>query len=183
MNITALPIDGLFLAESTPHEDSRGAFSRLFCQRELSEVIGKRNIVQVNYSHTKNVGAIRGLHLQNSPSMETKLIRCLSGLVFDVAVDLRSDSKTFLHWHSEILSPENNKMMVIPEGFAHGFQAISRDAKILYLHTEFYDPESEFGLRYDEPRLKIKWPLPHSDISVRDNSFSYLDENFVGVNV
>ncbi len=165
----------------TPFEDHRGAFDRLFCQRELKEVIGNRQIVQINHSCTATVGAIRGLHYQYPPAAEMKLIRCLKGKVWDVAVDLRSGSPTFLSWHAEELSASNKRMMVIPEGCAHGFQVLEPNSELLYLHTSFYRPEYEGGVRYNDPEIIINWPLPVSDISQRDQNHTLIDENYQGL--
>ena len=165
----------------TPFEDHRGVFDRLFCQRELKEVIGNRQIVQINHSRTAAVGAIRGLHYQYPPVAEMKLIRCLKGKVWDVAIDLRSGSPTFLSWHAEELSASNKRMMVIPEGCAHGFQVLEPNSELLYLHTSFYRPEYEGGIRYNDPEIIINWPLPVSDISQRDQNHPLINENYPGL--
>ena len=181
MNILQTQIPGLVVVETIQHIDSRGAFSRLYCERELSGIIGLRQIVQVNYSRTGEVGAVRGLHFQYAPRAEMKLIRCLKGRVWDVAVDLREKSSTFLKWHAEELNPANARMMAIPEGFAHGFQVLEPESELLYLHTEFYEPKFEDGLRYNDPQLAIIWPCPISEISERDAKFQLIDSNFQGI--
>ena len=132
MNVLPTPIPGLMTADATLHVDSRGAFARPYCERQLGELIGQRSIVQINHSRTRAVGAVRGLHFQHPPHAEMKLVRCLKGRVWDVAVDLRAHSPSFLHWHAEELTPENGRMMIMPEGFAHGFQVIE-PAELLYL--------------------------------------------------
>jgi dTDP-4-dehydrorhamnose 3,5-epimerase len=180
MKILSTPIAGLMTVQVTPHVDARGAFARLYCEQELSDLIGKRSIVQINHSHTFAVGAVRGMHFQHPPHAEMKLIRCLKGRVWDVAVDLRKHSPTFLHWHAEELSPDTNQMVVIPEGFAHGFQVIE-PAELIYLHTAFYQPSSEGGLRYDDPKLCIHWPLAVTDLSERDSKHSLVPSNFQGL--
>lgn len=169
------------MVETTPYYDQRGAFTRLFCNQELSDLIGHRNIVQINHSRTSTVGAVRGIHFQYPPQMEMKMVRCLKGRVWDIAVDLRGGSPTFLHWHAEELTPENTRMMVIPEGFAHGFQALDQESELIYLHTSFYSPASEGGLRHDDPRLAIRWPLPVKDLSERDTTHPLIEPNFTGV--
>ena len=169
--------------ETLPFYDSRGFFSRLYCERELGFILEARNIVQVNFSRTGVVGAVRGMHFQHSPHAEMKLIRCLKGRVWDVAVDLRANSPTFLKWHAEELSCDNTKMIIIPEGFAHGFQVLEQESELLYLHTEYYEPQSEDGLRYNDPRLDIKWPLPITDLSNRDAGHSLIDSSFQGLNI
>ena len=181
MIIHPTPIVDLVMAESKAFKDERGAFARLFCQQELSSVIGQRKIVQINHSCTDAVGAVRGLHFQHAPHAEMKLVRCLKGKVWDVAVDLRPHSPCYKRWYALELSPQNSNMMVIPEGFAHGFQVLEAGSELLYLHTAFYDPEAEDGVRHDDPTLGITWPLPVTDISERDSSHAYIDTNFKGI--
>lgn len=181
MKIHSTSITDLVLVESKSFKDVRGAFARLFCEQELSDVIGHRKIVQINHSCTKAVGAVRGLHFQHAPHAEMKLVRCLKGKVWDVAVDLRPHSYSYKRWYAQELSPQNARMMVIPEGFAHGFQALEADSELLYLHTAFYKPEAERGLRYDDSALGITWPLPVTDISVRDANHAYIDTSFRGI--
>lgn len=168
MKLTSLPLPNLVYAESPLHQDPRGHFMRCFCTSELAQALGPHHIVQINHSRTESIGAVRGLHFQRPPHAEMKLVRCLRGRVFDVAVDLRPDSPTFLQWHSEILSPENTRMMIIPEGFAHGFQVMEPGSELLYLHTATYHPASEGGVSWNDPLLGIRWPLPVTDLSERD---------------
>jgi dTDP-4-dehydrorhamnose 3,5-epimerase len=174
-------LSGHCIVQSNPIADSRGSFTRLFCEQELTDVVNSRHIVQINYSQTTTVGAIRGLHFQFPPYAEMKLVRCVKGKVWDVAVDLRQRSTTFLQWHAEILTPENNRMMVIPEGFAHGFQVLEPNSELLYLHTSFYQPAAEGGIRFDDPKLGINWPLPIVDLSTRDASHPHLVPTFEGI--
>ena len=181
MNIRTTGIKGLLVVETQPNFDSRGSFVRLFCEHEFESFIGHRRVVQINHSRTLAVGAVRGLHYQNTPHAEMKLVRCLKGRVWDVAVDLRSNSSTFLCWHAEELTPANNRMMVIPEGFAHGFQVLDSDSELLYIHTDFYKPTSEAGFRYDDPRLAIKWPNAVTDLSPRDLAHPLIELNFSGI--
>ena len=181
MNILKTPILGLVVVETTPHLDSRGAFARLYCEQELTSLIGQRRIVQINHSRTATTGAVRGLHYQYLPHTEMKLVRCLKGLVWDVAVDLRPDSPTFLRWHAEELTPTKPRMMVIPEGFAHGFQVLEPESELLYMHTAFFTPSAEGGLRHDDPRLAINWPLAVTDLSARDVLHPLIDSNFPGI--
>ena len=181
MNILDTPLTDLKVVQSTPHHDARGAFTRLFCARELTSLLGGRQIAQINQSATTRTGAVRGLHFQYPPHAEMKMVRCLRGRVWDVAVDLRSGSPTFLQWHAQELTPEDSQMMLIPEGFAHGFQTLEPASELLYLHTAFYDQPSEAGLRHDDPRLAITWPLPPQDLSSRDLTHPLLDDDFTGV--
>jgi len=181
MNTQPTSIAGLAVVASTPHTDQRGSFTRLYCERELAHLVGPRRVVQINHSRTACIGAVRGLHYQRPPHAEMKLVRCLKGRVWDVAVDLRHESPTFLHWHAEELTPANARMMLIPEGFAHGFQALEPDSELLYLHTAFYTPDAEGGLRHDDPRLAIDWPLAVTDLSVRDASHPVINSDFSGI--
>ena len=181
MKIHSTPLAGLCIAETTPYIDGRGQFSRLYCENELSNLIGSRKIAQINHSRTTAVGAVRGMHFQLPPYAEMKLVRCLKGRVWDVAVDIRQESETFLHWHAEELSALNNRMMVIPEGFAHGFQVLDPDSELLYLHTACYAPTTEAGLKFDDPMLKIAWPLEPTDLSPRDTNHAYIDQKFKGI--
>ena len=121
------------------------------------------------------------MHYQNPPFAEMKLIRCLKGKVFDVALDLRRHSETFMQWHAEELSPENNKLFVIPEGCAHGFQTLEKDTELLYLHTKCYQPEHEGGVLFNDPKININWPLKPSEISARDKSHTPISPNFQGI--
>lgn len=181
MNILDTPLADLKIVQSVPHRDARGAFMRLFCADELQSVLGDRRIVQINHSRTSHVGAVRGMHFQYPPHAEMKMVRCLRGRVWDVAVDVRAESATFLKWHAQELVQDDAQMMVIPEGFAHGFQALEPDSELLYLHTAFYQPTSERGLLHDDPRLAITWPVPPQDVSLRDRSHSRIDADFTGV--
>jgi len=175
------PIADLILVESALQTDERGSFTRLYCQKELGELVGERQIVQINQSSTHTVGAVRGLHYQHEPHAEMKLVRCIKGKVWDVAVDLRAGSPTFLHWHAEELSAENAHMMVIPEGFAHGFQVLAEDSELLYLHTAFYTPSVEGGVRPTDPELSIAWPMVPQDLSDRDLNHPLLTSEFTGL--
>ncbi|MEJ7745209.1 MAG: dTDP-4-dehydrorhamnose 3,5-epimerase, partial [Luteimonas sp.] len=166
---------------TTTHLDTRGAFARMFCEHELAQVLGGRRVVQINHSRTHAVGAVRGLHYQRAPHAEMKLVRCLKGRVWDVAIDLRAGSPTFLQWHGEELTTDNARMLVIAEGCAHGFQVLEPDSELLYLHTATYAPDAEGGVRWDDPRLGIPWPLPVSELSERDRLVPSLTAEFSGI--
>lgn len=181
VKVLATDIDGVSVIERTPATDDRGSFTRLFCARELSQVLGERGVVQINYSHTNAKGAVRGLHFQKPPQAEMKVITCIKGKVWDVAVDLRCGSKTFLKWHCEELTSTNCRALVVPEGCAHGFQVLEADSELLYLHTAFYNPAAEGGIRPTDPRLAIFWPLPIVDLSTRDQNHPLLPEGFSGL--
>ena len=173
----------MYITELEPFSDNRGFFVRAYCNKELEEVNIEKPIKQINHSLTSTVGSIRGMHYQNYPYLEIKMVRCISGEVFDVAVDLRKDSDTFLQWHGEYLSAENSKMMIIPEGFAHGFQVIKPNSEMLYFHTESYAQDSESGVIYNDKKIGIKWPIEVTDISDRDLKHETITEEFRGVNV
>lgn len=183
MRIDNTPLAGLKRVELSPMVDKRGTFTRWFCDRELQGVLGDRHVVQANHSYSERVGAVRGLHFQLPPHAEMKLIRCIRGRVFDVAVDLRKASETFLDWYSCELDEENQIMLIVPEGFAHGFQVLEAGSELLYLHTEHYAPASERGLRFDDPALKIPWPVPPQDVSSRDAAHPLITESFVGLSI
>ena len=175
------PLAGLRVLKRKPVGDSRGYLERLFCAEELQMLAPDRHIVQINHTYTTSRGTVRGLHFQHPPHAEIKFVSCLRGEVFDVAVDLRYNSSTFLLWHAELLSADNHKTLVIPEGFAHGFQTLTDDCEILYFHTAAYQPDTEGGLNVQDPRLAIPWPLPVARLSPRDAAHPLLDEDFTGV--
>lgn len=181
LKVHALPLAGLALVETAPVQDERGRFTRLFCETELSGLRAHLHWTQINHSRTLQRGAVRGMHFQRPPAAEAKLIRCLRGRVFDVAVDLRTGSPTFLRWHGVELSEDGPMEFFIPEGFAHGFQVLSEGAELLYLHTAAWDPRHEGRLRHDDPRLGIAWPLPVTQISDKDGQAPLLGPEFTGV--
>lgn len=183
MKIVKTPLQGACVIEPEPFVDDRGKFARLYCQKELQQIGHSKPILQINYSLTRQKGAIRGMHFQYPPKAEIKMVKCLRGSVFDVIIDLRCGSPTFLQWYGEILSEENMRMMYIPEGFAHGFQTLKDDSELLYLHTEFYSPEYEGAVRFDDPKVGIKWPLEVTDISERDKELPLLSNEFQGIEI
>ena len=137
------PLTGLMLVQRKAIEDHRGFLSRFYCAEEFRAAGIDKPVAQINHTLTRQRGAVRGLHFQHPPHAETKVVSCLKGEILDVAVDLRRDSPTFLHWHGEILSAANRKSLLIPEGYAHGFQTLAEDCELIYLHTSPYHPESE----------------------------------------
>ncbi|MEK6192263.1 MAG: dTDP-4-dehydrorhamnose 3,5-epimerase family protein [Chloroflexota bacterium] len=178
---TTLP--GVHLVQRRPLTDERGWLERMFDSGELAAVIGARSIVQVNRTATRIAATVRGMHFQIQPSAEAKIVSCLRGEVFDVAIDVRRDSPTFLQWHAEVVSRENRRSLFIPEGFAHGFQSLVDDCELLYFHTAAYDPAAERGLHPLDPRLGIAWPLAIEHLSERDASFPPLGPEFSGIAV
>jgi dTDP-4-dehydrorhamnose 3,5-epimerase len=153
----------------------------MFCAEELHTIGWTRSIAQINRTLTSARGTLRGMHFQQPPHAEMKLVSCLRGEVLDVAVDVRTDSPTFLQWHAEVLSADNHTSLLIPEGFAHGFQTLSDEVEMLYLHSTFYAPGSEAGLNPQDPRLGIVWPLSVAAISDRDAGHALIDSCFQGV--
>lgn len=181
--IADTPLAGLTVLRRKEIGDHRGFLERLFCSEELSALIGGRPIVQINRTRTTRRGAVRGMHFQRPPHAEAKLVTCLRGAVFDVAVDLRRGSRTFLRWHSEVLADDDHRTLLIPEGFAHGFQTLSDDAELLYFHTASYQPGSEGGVNPRDPRVGIRWPEAITDLSERDASHPMLSEGYPGVSL
>ncbi|KIF81397.1 dTDP-4-dehydrorhamnose 3,5-epimerase family protein [Noviherbaspirillum autotrophicum] len=176
-------LTGLKIVERQRIGDTRGFLSRLLCTEELAAAGWEKPVVQINHTYTAREGTVRGMHFQHAPHSEMKLVSCLHGAVWDVAVDLRADSDTFLQWHAERLSAENNRALLIPEGFAHGFQALTDDVELLYCHSAAYAPESEVGLNPLDARLAIAWPLPVTELSARDAAHPPISEEMEGVRV
>ncbi|NLQ05635.1 dTDP-4-dehydrorhamnose 3,5-epimerase family protein [Cylindrospermopsis raciborskii] len=181
MKIVTTPIAGVWIVKTTPFVDQRGYLYRGFCNQELEPILKDRSISQVNVSKTEDVGAIRGIHFQYPPYSEMKFIRCIRGRIWDVAVDLRQGSATFLQWFYAELSADNGDMIVIPEGCGHGFQVLEPNTEMLYLNTSPYEPNHQSGLLYNDPLLNISWPIDVTTISERDQSHPLLSENFQGL--
>jgi dTDP-4-dehydrorhamnose 3,5-epimerase len=182
MIFTETDLQGVYLIDLTPHQDERGFFARSWCQREFREHGLNPNLVQCNISYNKSKGTMRGMHLQLPPFAEAKLVRCTRGSIYDVIIDLRSGSDSYLQWLGVELSASNYKMLYIPEGFAHGFQTLEDDTEVFYQMSEFYSPECSRGLRWNDRAFGIKWPLAVSVISARDDSLPEFDaSDFVGV--
>jgi dTDP-4-dehydrorhamnose 3,5-epimerase len=165
----------LYLIEVHLLKDERGTFARIYCKDEFSKINFTKEFVQMNFSFNKAKGTFRGLHFQLPPFEETKLIRCSSGKVFDIALDLRKDSATYLKWFSCELSQENRTMVLIPEGFAHGFITLEVNSELAYCHTEFYHPSAERGIRYNDELLDIKLPIDITCISEKDKNYPPLN--------
>lgn len=181
-DIVDTPVRGLKLILRKPLGDSRGYLERLFCAEEFRSLLPDgKHIVQINHTLTAKRATVRGMHFQYPPDIETKFVSCLRGEVFDVAVDIRQDSPTFLEWHAEILSARNHKTLLIPEGFAHGFQTLADDTEMLYFHTAAYQPAAEGGLNPCDPKLNIQWPEVVVGLSDRDVAHPMLDGKFTGL--
>lgn len=174
-------IDGLVVIRRKPAADDRGFLSRLFCEEDFAALGLPMRTCQINHTMTRRKGTVRGMHFQRPPHAEIKLVACLRGTVFDVAVDLRRGSPTFLQWHGEMLSAETPSSIYIPRGFAHGFQAMTEDCELLYAHSDPYQPASEGALNALDPALAIRWPLPLADMSERDRKHAHLAPDFQGI--
>ena len=181
MIFTPTSLPGSFVVDLQPFTDERGWFARYFCKESFSQIGHSGEWVQMNHSFSIQKGTLRGLHYQLSPFREIKLVRCIAGSVFDVIIDLRKDSSTFLQWFGTELSASNKRSLYIPEGFAHGFQCLSGNCELLYHHSSAYHPGAEAGIRYNDPLIGIDWPLPVSVISKRDNEHPYLEKDFKGI--
>lgn len=170
MQLKETALSGSFLLIPEKREDSRGFFSRLYCQRTFEKLGIEPSVVQANHSYSSKRGTLRGMHYQLPPKEETKLVRCISGAVYDVILDLREESPTFgCHFGAE-LTRENGVMMYVPRGFAHGFLTLTDDAEVIYWVSEEYTPEYERGVRWDDPSFSIAWPFQPAIVSERDRS-------------
>ncbi len=170
---TALP--GAFVLDLERREDTRGYFARAFCQQELADHGLKPVIAQANVAFNHKAGTLRGMHFQFPPKPETKIVRCTRGAILDIIVDLRPESPTFLENVSVELTEENGRALYVPERFAHGYQTLVDETETSYQVGEFYAPETEGGLAYDDPRLGLSWPLPVTSISEKDSNWEPLD--------
>ncbi len=177
------PMAGLKVIERKPIGDHRGFLARIFCADQLKGAGWKKPIAQINQTVTEKRGTVRGMHFQNTPHAEMKLVSCLQGEIWDVVVDLRKNSPSFLQWHGEKLSAENCHALLIPEGFAHGFQALTDDCELLYIHSAPYLREFEAGIQPNDPRVAITWPLDFAQISARDSGHPLLDHQFIGIEI
>ena len=168
MIFTELPLAGAFLIDLEPRRDERGFFARSFCAREFGQHGLKTGIMQANMSQNVRKGTVRGMHYQRAPHAEAKIVRCVNGAIFDAIIDIRPESPTYLRWTSVELSRENRRMLYVPEGFAHGYQALTDDSEVLYLVTEFYSPQDEAAIRWNDPRFAIPWPIAEAILSPKD---------------
>lgn len=166
---TTLP--GVYLIDIEPRGDSRGFFARGWCRKEFEANKLSATISQINLSSSAEAGTLRGLHYQLAPCAESKTVRCTRGAIFDVAVDMHKESPHYLRWIGHELSAENHKAMYIPEGFAHGYQTLLPDTELLYSSSEFYSPDAEVGIRYNDPAIGIEWPVAVTVISDKDTQW------------
>ena len=182
-DIRDTPLHGVYVLHRQRMGDHRGFLERYFCADDLRPVVGRRSIAQINVTRTVSRGTARGMHFQRPPHAEMKFVTCLRGRVFDVALDLRRNSPTFLRWHAEVLSEDDQSALVIPEGCAHGFQTLTDNCELLYLHTAPYVASAEGGIHPADPRVAIAWPEPIGELSGRDAGHAPLDDAFEGFTV
>lgn len=170
MKFTETKLKGAFIVDIEPFEDERGFFSRTFCQKEFREHGLNPDVAQCNLSYNYKKGTLRGMHYQLPPKAEAKYLKCLKGAIFDAIIDLRKDSATFMQWVGVELTAESGRMFYVPEGFAHGYQALQDDTTVLYQVSEFYSPDNERGIRWDDPQFNIQWPIAQPIISEKDKN-------------
>lgn len=180
-SIQPTPLDGLKLIGRVKLGDNRGFLSRLFCAESLKAAGWQNPISQINHTLTEKRGTVRGFHYQIPPHSEMKLVSCIAGRILDFAIDVRQGSDTFLQVHSEELSADNGKALLIPEGFAHGFQSLTDNVELLYCHSMPYAAEAESGLNPLDPNLDITWPLEISELSECDRQHPFINEKFEGI--
>lgn len=171
MKYTQTKIKGVYIITIEPREDSRGYFARIFAKEELKKQSIPYPIVHINRSLTHARGTIRGIHYQTKPYQEDKIIQCLEGKIFDVALDLRKNSKTFGQWVGQILDPKSKNMMLTPKGCAHGFQTLEKNSLVEYFATQVYSPDHEKGIRYNDPQFAIDWPIKKAILSEKDQNW------------
>lgn len=181
MKFNPTPIPGAWTIDLEKRGDDRGFFARLYCEREFAQAGLPTRFVQINNSASSRRGTLRGMHYQLPDAAEVKVVRCVQGALYDVIVDLRPDSPTFRRWYGAELTADNRRMMVVPQGCAHGFLTLVPDTEALYLVSAFYAPDRERGLRYDDPAIRIEWPFAPDEISAKDRQWPSLDADFHGL--
>jgi dTDP-4-dehydrorhamnose 3,5-epimerase len=182
LNIIKTDFKNLYIIEPNSFKDERGAFSRIFCEDELKDIF-QFNIKQINHSITKEKGTVRGLHFQYEPNAEIKMVKCIKGAILDVVVDIRKNSPTFLQYFSIELTEQNQKMIYIPKGFAHGFQTLEDNTELIYFHSSVYTQNNEGGINIYDSKLNIKFPLDIINISKRDENHQFLTNEFRGIEI
>jgi len=178
MKFHELHLAGAYIIEIEKNSDERGFFARIYCRKEFDDLVLDTNIVHMNDSFSQSKGTLHGIHYQLPPKAETKIIRCIKGALWDVIVDLRKDSPTFGKWHGETLTADNRKMMYAPKGFGHAFISLEDNTELIYLVTEFYAPECERVIRWNDPKFGIKWPIKPLIISDKDNNAPDFNEPY-----
>ena len=176
MIFTPAQLPGLWVIDLELREDERGFLARTYCEREFAEHGLNTRWPQCNLTHTRKRGFLRGMHFQADPKPEIKLIRCSAGVIFDVLVDVRRDSPTFGQWQGFELSTASGRMLYVPGGFAHGFQCLADHCEVFYQMSEFYFPELARGLRWNDPKIHIAWPIADATMSDRDRCLPLLDD-------
>jgi dTDP-4-dehydrorhamnose 3,5-epimerase len=175
MRFTPTKLDGAYLVELETHSDERGFLARAWCAREFEAHGIDHRIAQINVSYNVKRGTLRGMHYQLAPHAEAKVVRCTHGAIFDVIADLRVESATYLEWFAVVLDASNRNMLFVPEGFAHGFQTLADETEVLYLMSEFYQPDVYWGFPHDDPSVGIDWPLPVTLISEQDRRWPAIE--------
>ena len=183
MDFEKTKIDGVSIIRYKAFRDHRGSFKRLFCVDALGDVLDGRTVVQINQSSNAEVGTVRGMHLQTAPHAEMKIIQCIKGAVLDVAVDLRKRSDTFLDYVAVEMREGDDQAIIIPEGFAHGFQVLEPDSHLLYFHTCAYAPDAGMTINPMDPKVGIKWPVPVTNLSDKDKNADMIDDAFEGLTI
>jgi len=183
LEIEATPLSGVTIITRNRVGDARGFLCRIYCADELAPLGFEDGISQINHTLTHRKGTVRGMHFQHRPQAETKLVTCIRGEIFDVAVDLRCGSSRFLQWHGEVLSAKNDHALLIPKGFAHGFQTLADECELLYLHSAPYERSAEDGVNAIDPKLGIDWPLAISEMSERDRNQAMIAPEFDGIDL
>lgn len=168
-------IEGLYVIEPELKADQRGFFARTFCKDELSKVGIEFDVAQVNVSFNREKGTLRGMHFQENPKAESKIVQCLKGAVYDVVIDLRKGSKTYGQWIAEELTQNNKKMLLVPKGLAQGFQTLTDECQLQYFMSEFYSPEHQSGVRWDDPFFNIAWPIKNPILSEKDKNWPLIN--------
>jgi dTDP-4-dehydrorhamnose 3,5-epimerase len=176
MKFTETPLKGAFVVEHEPRADDRGYFARAYCREELAAIGADYEFVQANMSGNAKAGTLRGLHYQDERAPEAKLLRCINGAVYDVIVDMRQGSQTYLQWFGVELTAENRKAILVPPLFAHAYLSLTDGAEVFYQTSHVYAPDAERGVRYDDPKLGITWPHPIVDVSDKDKLWPDLTE-------
>lgn len=170
MIFTPTKIEGMFYVDLEPHIDERGYFSRVFAQEEFEKAKIDFKMVQVNQAFTKLKGVLRGMHWQTEPKLEAKFFQCLDGEVYDVVVDVRKDSPSYMKWAGTKLSGDKFRLLYIPGGLPHGYETLTKNCRVQYMVSEFYSPENEKGFRWDDPAFNIEWPIPPTFMSEKDKN-------------
>jgi dTDP-4-dehydrorhamnose 3,5-epimerase len=171
MRFGATRLRDVKVIELEPTRDGRGSFTRTFCAREMAAAGLETALVQASFSHTSRAGTVRGMHFQRAPHEEVKVIRCIAGAIYDVLIDVRPASPTYMQWEAYELAAGDARQLYVPTGFAHGFQTLVPATEVAYMMTAFYAPESADGIRHDDPAFRISWPLPVAEISARDRGW------------